>query len=223
MNETPRAWYEGITRYQWTVLVIASLGWSFDVFEGALYVATRTAAWGELLGTTNTANWDMGALAAFLVGGALGGVFFGSLSDRIGRVRTLIFTILMYSLFTCLTAFSQTAWQLLVLRFLVATGVGGNWAVASAMVAEVFPKHARAWSLSIFHASSLMGVLLAVAVGTFLGTNPAFGWRWCYGVGLLPALLCVWVFKSLREPEQWLQAKELAREGRSRQTGRIAD
>ena len=79
------------------------------------------------------------------------------------------------------------------LRFLVAMGVGGEWAVASAMVAEVFPKRARAWSGAIFHGSSVFGTYLAVFAGAFIVGNPNFGWRWGFAIGALPALLTLWI------------------------------
>src|SRR5437868_2880462 len=96
-------WYKEVTRYQWLVLVIASLGWVFDVFEGQIFVASMNEAMPDLL-PANAGRGDIPffnnvTFAAFLLGGALGGVFFGWLSDRVGRVRTMIFTILMYSLF----------------------------------------------------------------------------------------------------------------------------
>src|SRR5438094_3305624 len=143
-------WYSGITGYQWLVLVIASLGWVFDVFEGQVFVATEKEAMPELLGgAAQQADFHTHvALGAFLLGGAAGGVLFGTLSDRIGRKKTLSLTILVYSLFTCLSAFSRTWWQMALFRFLVALGVGGEWAVASTLVAEVFPTRARAWSQS---------------------------------------------------------------------------
>ena len=146
-------WYSGITGYQWLVLIIASLGWIFDVFEGQVFVASMNEAMPSLLpkssegaaagaflsdlfqGRLAPALYNNIALGAFLAGGALGGVIFGALGDRIGRARTMVITILMYSLFTCLTAFSQNWWHVVGLRFLVALGVGGEWAVASAMVA----------------------------------------------------------------------------------------
>src|SRR5262249_19522669 len=160
-----------ITRYQWVVLVIASLGWVFDVFEGQVFVATEKEAMPELLGGASAQNVDLHtnlALGAFLLGGAAGGVLFGTLSDRIGRQKTLSLTILVYAVFTCLSAFSRTWWQMALFRFLVALGVGGEWAVASTFVAEVFPMRARAWSQSIFHASSVLGTFLAIAAGTFV-------------------------------------------------------
>src|SRR4051794_33610423 len=113
-------WYSGINSYQWLVLVIASLGWIFDVFEGQVLLSSEKQMLGELLppdtseGTRDFFKYV--ALASFLAGGAFGGVFFGALADRIGRVRAMIFTILMYSLFTCLTAFAQTWWQVVALR-----------------------------------------------------------------------------------------------------------
>jgi len=224
-DKTP--WYSGVTRYQWLVLVIASLGWIFDVFEGQIFVATKNDAMPELLGAAanpgTVAYYNTVALAAFLAGGALGGVAFGVLSDRIGRTRTMMLTILMYSCFTGLTAFCQSVWQMIALRFLVATGIGGEWAVASAMVAEVFPKHARAWSLGIFHASSVLGIYVAAAAGALIVANPSLGWRWGYAVGLLPALLTLWIYASLKEPAQWLAARRAAGEDRARQTGRVLD
>ncbi len=125
---------------------------------------------------------------------------FGRLSDRIGRSRTLVYTILVYSACTCLSALSQVWWHMALFRFLVALGTGGEWAVASALVAEVFPARSRAWSLAIFHASSVLGTLLAVAAGAVLVANPALGWRWAFFVGAAPALLVLWVRWSVREP-----------------------
>ena len=125
-------WYHGITRYQWLVLLIASLGWVFDVFEGQIFVASMNEAMPSLVPAETTegqiSQYNNIALGAFLLGGALGGIFFGMLSDRIGRTKTMSITILFYSVFTCLSAFSQEWWHMAGLRFLVAMGVGGEWA-----------------------------------------------------------------------------------------------
>lgn len=207
--ETPgQRWYQGITRYQWTVLTIASLGWMFDVFESQIFVASMHEAMPELL-PPDTPEGDQTyyeniSFAAFLLGGALGGILFGRLSDRIGRVRTLIYTILLYSSVTCISALSQTWWHMAVTRFFVGMGTGGEWAVGAALVAEVFPKRARAWSLAIFHGSSVFGTLMAVAAGAFLVPN--FGWRMGFVLGALPALLVLWVRLSLKEPPKSAEA-----------------
>jgi Na+-transporting NADH:ubiquinone oxidoreductase subunit NqrB len=114
---------------------------------------------------------------------------------------------LMYSLFTCLTAAAQSWWQVIALRFLVALGVGGEWAVASALVSEVFPPRARAWSGAIFHGSSVLGTYLAVAAGNFIVKDPEWGWRWAFAIGAAPALLTLWIRWQLREPDVWLQSR----------------
>ena len=263
--ETPdsddRPWYEGITRYQWTVLLIASLGWVFDIFEGQIFVASSNEAMPSFIemdareqGVELTEDQKAGlkgkyndiAFACFLVGGALGGILFGMLSDRIGRKRTMTLTILFYSLFTCLSAFSASWWHLAGLRFLVAMGVGGEWAVASSMVFEVFPKRARAHVGGIFHASSVFGTYLAVAAVTFFIGNAEVGnsltawaedtlgiedpllaqsvkWRIGFALGALPALLIIWIRTSLKEPEEWQAARERAASDQTQQVGRLSE
>jgi MFS family permease len=218
-------WYEGITRYQWLVLVLASLGWVFDVYEGQIFVANMNEAMPALLGSQVSpgaiAFYNNITFAAFLVGGAVGGALFGMLSDRIGRKCTLSYTILTYTAFTGLSALAQAWWHMAALRFLVALGVGGEWAVASALVAETFPTRARAWSQSIFHASSVLGTYLATAGTWLLGRQPldysftfgnttwlVSGWRLSFVLGVLPAVLIVWVRRSLREPEYWLHSRK---------------
>ncbi len=239
---TPRAegpWYEGITRYQWLVLVIASLGWVFDIFEGQIFVASMNEAMPSLVpaGTDKgtIAYYNQVTLAAFLLGGAIGGVLFGMLSDRIGRKKTMSLTIIMYSLFTCISAFSMSWWHMVIFRFLVAMGVGGEWAVASSMVAEEFPQKARARVSGIFHASSVLGTYLAIATGLFFIGNerihewaneigyPSAPWRIGFGMGVLPALLIIWIRRSLKEPESWLKARSRAQETPAEEMGRIAD
>jgi MFS family permease len=210
-DDRPERWYTGITRYQWLVLAIASLGWIFDVFEGQIFVAGQKLVLGELLppgsGEGDINYYGNLINGFFLAGGALGGVSFGILSDRIGRVRTMILTILVYSLFTGLSALAQTWWHFGVCRFLVALGTGGEWAVGSAFVAEVFPTRARAWSLAIFHASSMFGTYLAIAAGEFVLGNPELGWRWGFMIGAVPAFLTLWARAGLRESEKWRHAE----------------
>lgn len=229
-KEDTRRWYEGITKYQWLVLTIASLGWVFDIFEGQIFVASMREAMPSLLGISAdspiVSSWNDLAFGSFLLGGAFGGVLFGMLSDKIGRSKTMIITILFYSAFTCVTALAQSPWHMVILRFFVAMGVGGEWAVASAMVAEVMPKRSRPVMSSIFHASSVFGTLLAAAAGAFVVGNPALGnsaWRWGFAIGALPALLTLWVRWKLREPDQWVKAREKAMQGDAQPTGRIRE
>ncbi|MEK6259385.1 MAG: MFS transporter [Planctomycetota bacterium] len=200
-------WYAEVTRYQWLVLIIASAGWVFDTFEGQLFNITRGQLLADLLKADNTpANvrrWGDLFLAVFLVGGTVGGILFGTLADRFGRKPTMAATILLYSIFSGLTYFATELWQIAVLRFLVALGVGGEWAVAAALVAEVFPAKARAHASGIFHATSILGTWLAALTGLWVGAN----WRFAYLVGVIPALLVLWVRASLHEPERWQQSE----------------
>ncbi len=193
-----RPWYAEVTRYQWLVLAIASAGWMFDAFEGQLFNLTRGDLILDLLGHKDN-YWGDVCLAVFLVGGALGGIGFGSLADRIGRKPTMAVTILFYSVFSGLTYFATDLWQVAALRFLIALGVGGEWAVGAALVAEVFPARARARGSSIFHATSVFGTWLAAITGLIVGAN----WRYAYLVGLAPALLVFWVNAKVHEPASW--------------------
>jgi MFS family permease len=212
-------WYAEVTLGQWVVLAIASAGWVFDVYEGQLFAIFKSPMLAELLGlkeplsgadaglVTWHADW---ANALFLIGGALGGLGFGMLSDRIGRVRVLSLTILAYSIFSALTFFARSALHVEALRLLVALGTGGEWAVAAALVAETFPARARPFASGIFHASSVLGGVLASWTGMVL--NQPGQWRWGFLVGLAPALMIVWIRMSLREPERWQAAREAAAE-----------
>jgi MFS family permease len=225
-SDDNRPWYAEVSRYQWLVLTIASLGWVFDVFEGQIIVAGMHEAMAALLPDTkpqDRALYENVTFAAFLLGGAIGGVGFGMASDRIGRTKTMILTILVYSGFTCLSAFARSWWELAALRFLVGMGVGGEWAVAASLVAEIFPKAARARSLGIFHASSVLGTYLAIAAGIWIVGNPEFGWRWGFGIGAIPALLTLAIRWLLREPESWRRARQLAALGVGEKLGRFPE
>ncbi len=143
----PARWYHGVTRYQWLILVIASAGWVFDAYEGQVFNITRNDLLTDILQAAHDApevrRYGDVFLGVFLAGGAFGGILFGTLADRWGRKPVMVATILFYSVFAGLTYFATELWQVGVLRFLVAMGVGGEWAVAATLVAEVFPKHAR--------------------------------------------------------------------------------
>jgi MFS family permease len=137
-----------------------------------------------------------------LLGGTAGGLLFGSMADRWGRKPTMAVTILTYSFFSGLTFFAQSFWQVGVLRFLVAMGVGGEWAVAASLVAEVFPAQARAHASGIFHATSVLGTWAATFAGLAVGAH----WRNAYLIGIVPALLVAGVMFWVKEPESWKQA-----------------
>ena len=213
LNDSSGPWYRGISRYEWLVLIIASAGWIFDVYEGQIFNLTRNNMLGDILGQApgsdevkKYGDWFLGV---FLLGGTFGGLLFGSLADRYGRSAIMVVTILMYSVFSGLTYFATDLWHVTALRFLVAMGVGGEWAVAAALVSEVFPKRARAHASSIFHASSVIGTSLASLAAIWVGAN----WKYAYLIGIIPALLIVWVRIVVKEPEKWKRAREEAKSG----------
>jgi len=147
--------------------------------------------------------------ASFLVGWAVGGAFFGRIGDLLGRSRALCLTILTYAAFTGLSSVAQTWWQLLLFRFLSALGIGGEWAVGASLLSETWPKSWRPWIAATLQSGVNFGVLLACASGFFFEEqNP----RYIFLVGILPALLTLWVRRAVPEPEEWQKARSTARE-----------
>jgi MFS family permease len=192
-----------------------------------LFTLGRRPAIAELLGPGATASaiaeYSGYATMIFMLGWALGGLFFGVLGDRIGRVRTMIFTILSYSLFTGASVFSTSVWDFSAYRFLTGLGVGGQFAVGVALVAESLPDRARPYALGWLQASSTWGNMLAALVGMSLGTLEQAGtiassWRAMFMVGTLPAFLCLFIMRRLEEPAAWrLAANEGVRRGSIRE------
>lgn len=141
--------------------------------------------------------------AAFLIGWALGGGFFGRLGDVLGRTRALSLTVLTYALFTGLSFFAQEWWHLLIFRFLAALGIGGEWAVGSTLLAETWPKKWRPWTAAVLQTGVNLGVITACIAGVLLqGQHP----RWIFLIGVLPALLVFWIRRHVPEPETWSSA-----------------
>jgi MFS family permease len=206
--EEQQPWFRGISGFQWLILIVASAGWIFDIYENQIFAVARGNMLGELLRAPANSplviQWGDRINSCFLLGGATGGILFGMLADRFGRGRSMTLSILVYAFFSALTAASHSVWQVMVLRFLVATGTGGEWAVAAALVSEVFPKRARAHASGIFHASSLLGGFAAGLASILAGTN----WRATFLMGLVPALLVFAVRFLIRDDKAHLGAVE---------------
>ena len=215
MIEEPYRWWKELNGYHWFVLIVAALGWLFDCLDQQLFILARQPAMAELLpGTPTQAQIDEAgayATAIFLMGWAIGGLVFGVLGDRIGRAKTMIITILMYSAFTGLSALSTGFWDFSAYRFLTGLGVGGEFAVGVALVAEVMPDRARPYCLGVLQALSAVGNISAAAIGMTMGTLAERGlvdsiWRPMFVVGAVPALLALVIRARLKEPERWQQA-----------------
>src|SRR3954466_16211663 len=154
---------------KWMALTAALLGWMFDGLEMGLFPLVARPALRDLLGTgvtdTDVGAWFAVATASFLVGAATGGVLFGWLGDRIGRVRAMTLSVLTYALFTGLCGLVGQAWQLGILRFIASLGMGGEWSLGVALVMEVWPNKSRAFMAGLIGAAANVGYLLVGLIG----------------------------------------------------------
>lgn len=204
----PTAGVRGLSSSQWKSGIAAWLGWLFDGLDMHLYTLVAVPFVAQLLHTANNdpavskkTAWIQGA---FLVGWALGGAFFGRIGDVMGRSRALSLTIFTYALFTGLSFFAQTWWQLLIFRFLAALGIGGEWAVGSSLLSETWPKRWRPWVAAVLQTAVNLGVLLACAAVYLLS---AFDEKYVFLVGIAPALVVFWIRKNVPEPQEWHAAR----------------
>jgi predicted MFS family arabinose efflux permease len=203
-----------IGRMNGRALVAAWLGWAFDGLDGYLYIAVASrlikqllnSEWGRAPTQAEVISHSAWVQAAFLVGWAIGGAIFGRLGDRFGRARTLTLTILTYAIFTGLSFFAQTWWQLLALRFIAALGIGGEWAAGSALVCETLPSRHRAWASAVLQSGYIVGCIAASFTAKAMShLDP----RWVFVVGVAPALVTLWIRRAVPEPESWAnQARE---------------
>jgi MFS family permease len=207
------SWRRDLNRYQWFVLAVASMGWMFDTMAQQLFNIARVPAIRDLMGGKSGPQVSEQAGYAtmiFMIGWALGGILFGILGDRLGRAKTMVMTILMYSVFTGLSVFATGLWDFNAYRFLCGLGVGGQFAVGVALVAETMPDRARPYALGMVQALSAVGNMMAAVTGIVLGQLESTGaiesaWRWEFLAGAAPAPLALLVFKKLKEPEAWLK------------------
>ena len=204
---------KSITPYQWKSGIAAWLGWLFDGLDMHLYTIVAAPFIASLVHAASAtdpivkekSSWIQ---ASFLIGWALGGAFFGRLGDKLGRSRALSLTILTYAVFTGLSSVAQTWWQLLIFRFIAALGIGGEWAVGSALLSETWPKRWRGWIAAILQTGVNLGVLLATVTTYIMAGHE----RYVFLVGILPALLVFWIRRHVPEPEEWTKAKREAKE-----------
>ncbi len=227
-----RPWYRELSRYHWFVLTVAALGWLFDCLDQQLFNLARNPAVTELLGTgTDRLVIDRTSgyvTSIFILGWATGGLVFGILGDRIGRARTMLLTILIYSLCTGLSALSWDIWSFSFFRFVTGLGVGGEFAVGVALVAEVMPDRARPHALGWLQTLSAVGNIAAALINISLGVAEGEGmlggwtpWRIMFVIGALPALLAILVRWRLQEPARWQQV--VAETGEQRKAGSMKE
>lgn len=217
MNPSPRApWWRSFTREHWFVFNVASLAWLFDCFDQQFFNLARDAAMDDLLVDKTTATvYGPYTTSVFLVGWAVGGLIFGALGDRFGRARILTLCVFCYSVSTGLSSFSTSFFDFCLYRFLTGLGVGGVFGLSVALVADSVPDHTRAPALGLLQSLSTWGNILAGVIGMGIGLLAArellpFGlkaWQAIFLVGALPAFLCVFILRRLKEPEKWTLAR----------------
>lgn len=205
--------------YQWTVLFAAWLGWGFDIFDSLLFNFVAPNCIPTLLGiphgtpeaSRETLKWTGIITSVLLVGWGLGGILFGRITDKIGRTKTLLFTMVLYSLGTAACAFAPNVWVLMLFRFVASIGIGGEWAAGAAMVAEVVPEKRRVDAGVWLYTAAPFGIFAASFVTLALTRafpDPSQSWRYVFLCGLFPAFVAFLVRLFVREPERWQRAAQ---------------
>ncbi len=226
---------EKVTFYHWLVVIIASCGWLFDCMDQRLFTLARESALKDLLSGSpkmlaNVKEYIGLATMAMMLGWATGGIIFGIMSDKWGRVKTMVVTLLIYSGFTGLCGIAQGWLDFLFYRFLVGLGVGGMFGAATTLVAESVPGRFRTLALGSLQALSAFGNMLGATLS--LGINPGqenflgnfAGWRVLFFVGIVPSALVVPIMFILKEPEAWRKAKaEAGKQQGGHKVGSMAD
>ncbi len=236
MSQNPDLpWWKQLTAYHWFVFIVASAAWLFDCLDQQLFILARNNAIQTLLASdagidfskvdpAKVKEWGGYATSIFVMGWATGGLIFGSVGDRIGRARTLAITVLLYSVCTGLSAFSQSIFDFCIYRFITGLGVGGVFGLAVALVADALPETARPKALGLLQALSAVGNvtagLCAMAVAKM---DPTQSWKYLFWIGALPAFLCIFIMLRLKEPEKWVEARAASRAVGGRKMGSYSD
>jgi MFS family permease len=197
---------EPLTRRQWSVLGITMLFWAFDGYETFALLLTVGPSLRELLPASELST--LPHVAAYLIsitlfGWAVGGALGGIIGDRLGRRRTMIGAVILYSIFTGTSALSRN-WEMLALtRFLTGIGIGAEWAVGTSLLQEVWPERLRTKGAGLLQAAFSGGFVVASVLWLVVGSSLGGSWRWLYVVGILPALCVALLGRAIPESERW--------------------
>lgn len=209
----------GFSRYHWIVIAAAWAGWGFDMFDALLFNFVAPNCIPVLLGLkpgdpsahSLTVFWTGLITSTLLVGWAAGGVLFGWIADRIGRKRALLATVAVFAIGTALCAAATNIWELIAFRLFSSLGIGGEWGIGAALVAEGVPEGRRVEAGVILQTSSPLGMVLAATAnyliaGVWLAGSPESSWRYVFLAGLIPVLLALFVRHFVHESQQWAAA-----------------
>jgi MFS family permease len=212
-------WYRMLTSSQWHTLIATNLGWLFDGYEAYALFLTVGPAMRSLLDPSQYPQIPayIGTVVAItLLGWGIGGFCGGILADYIGRKRTMIYAILAYSILTGLTALSFSWISFALLRFFVGIAIGSEWATGSSMMAELWPKEARGRGAGLMQCGLGIGFFLASFLWLFVSAYGPEAWRYMFVIGIIPALLTLWIRTSIDESPAWQQTDARRREARVR-------
>lgn len=191
-------WYHGIDPVAWRALIASGAGWMLDGMDVMLYALALEPIAREF----NLTPAQSGAVASVtLLAAALGGSLGGLLADRFGRVRMLMVSVLIYSVFTAMTATAHNLYTLMFWRILVGIGMGGEWSCGAVLVAETWPAKHRGKAIGLMQSGFALGYILAALLAA--AVIPTWGWRPLFVIGIAPALLTLWIRKKLPEPKIW--------------------
>ncbi|MGD0025918.1 MAG: MFS transporter, partial [Xanthobacteraceae bacterium] len=213
------SWHRALTPKQWRTLVAANLGWLFDGYETYALFLTVGPAMHSLLEPSQypqIPSYAGTVVAITLLGWGIGGFCGGILADYIGRKRTMIYAILAYSVLTGLTALSFNWISFALLRFCVGIAIGSEWATGSSMMAELWPQNARGKGAGLMQCGLGLGFFLASFVWLFIGGLGPNAWRIMFLIGILPALLTLWIRTSIDESQPWQQVDAMRRQAQAR-------
>ncbi|MDR1603479.1 MAG: MFS transporter [Gracilibacteraceae bacterium] len=197
-----------ITGYMWIVLIVSLMAYVFDALEVMLYSNALVDI---------KADFDFNftgsglVMTLSLLGYGVGGIFWGPQTDKLGRIKVMIITVLGYAAFTGLTALSWNAASLIGFRFLMGFFAGGEWAAGAALLTETWPAKYRGKIMGVMQCGWPLGAILASAVYTAI--SPSFGWRAVFLTGVIPAVIVLFIQVKIKEPEAFVQKKELEKQG----------
>jgi MFS family permease len=211
------SWLLQAPRASQRALLAASLGWMLDSFDVMLYsLVLASLILDPQLHLSKQLAGTLGSLT--LIAAAIGGLIFGLIADRFGRTRALMLSVLIYAVFTAACGLAQTVAQLAVFRILLGLGMGGEWASGASLVAESFPDEHRGKALGLMQSSWAIGYAMAALVVAMV--LPRYGWRAVFFVGIIPAILTLWIRREVEEPEAWREISLATNRSATRSPGR---
>src|SRR3954451_4354521 len=218
-------WYRSLNRSQWNTLIAANLGWLFDGYETYALVISVGVALRQLLDPSQFPQIPFYAgtvIAITLLGWGIGGLIGGVIADYLGRKRTMLLAILAYSIMTGLSAFAWDWWSFAILRFLVGVCIGSEWVTGASIVSELWPDKNRGKGVGLMQCGFGIGFFLASVAWWLINPVGPDAWRVMFLLGVVPALLTLWIRRSIPESERWERVNEQRNAATARERSGVA-